>query len=116
MASMSATSPSVNSGRAGLDRRHPVEDRGMLPAGRNYAGLDHYQARDWRAWYAHITLSMAAHAWLTVAKTLATKRNRLRWRQDDRLHRTGDPRATRGVDPATHHRPDRICLVDGAAD
>jgi SRSO17 transposase len=37
------------------------------------AGLDHYQVRDWRAWYAHITLSMAAHAWLTVAKTLAAK-------------------------------------------
>ena len=34
------------------------------------AGLDEYQVRDWRAWYAHITLSMAAYAWLVVARTL----------------------------------------------
>lgn len=40
---------------------------------KNEAGLDHYQVRSWRAWYAHITLSMLAHAWLVVAKTLATK-------------------------------------------
>jgi SRSO17 transposase len=30
---------------------------------KNTAGLDEYQVRDRRAWYAHITLSMAAHAW-----------------------------------------------------
>ncbi len=41
---------------------------------KNTAGLDEYQVRDWRAWYAHITLSMAAHAWLVVAKTLNRKR------------------------------------------
>jgi hypothetical protein len=40
---------------------------------KNTAGLDEYQVRDWRAWYAHITLSMAAHAWLVVARTLTTK-------------------------------------------
>jgi SRSO17 transposase len=40
---------------------------------KNEAGLDHYQVRSWRAWYAHITLSMLAHAWLAVAKTRATK-------------------------------------------
>ncbi|MGY2093624.1 IS701 family transposase, partial [Nocardia gipuzkoensis] len=27
---------------------------------KNEAGLDHYQVRSWRAWYAHITLSMLA--------------------------------------------------------
>src|SRR5262249_60713745 len=27
------------------------------------AGLDHYQVRTWRAWYAHITLSMLPLAW-----------------------------------------------------
>ncbi len=37
------------------------------------AGLDHYQVRSWRAWYAHITLSMLALAWLAVSKTLAAK-------------------------------------------
>jgi SRSO17 transposase len=28
----------------------------------NGAGPDHYQVRTWRAWYAHITLSMLALA------------------------------------------------------
>ncbi|WIN00810.1 IS701 family transposase [Actinoplanes oblitus] len=36
------------------------------------AGLDEYQVRDWRAWYAHITLSMAAYAWLVVARALTS--------------------------------------------
>jgi len=30
------------------------------------AGLAQYQVRGWRAWHAHMTLSMAALAWLTV--------------------------------------------------
>ncbi|MEV6876673.1 IS701 family transposase [Amycolatopsis sp. NPDC051128] len=37
------------------------------------AGLDHYQVRSWRAWYAHITLAMLAHAWLVVSRSLAAK-------------------------------------------
>jgi SRSO17 transposase len=37
------------------------------------AGLDHYQVRSWRAWYAHITLSMLALAWLTTARHKLTK-------------------------------------------
>lgn len=37
------------------------------------AGLDHYQVRSWRAWYAHITLSMLAIAWLAASKAVATK-------------------------------------------
>ncbi|MGF0316474.1 IS701 family transposase [Nocardia fluminea] len=40
---------------------------------KNEAGLDHYQVRSWRAWYAHITLSMLAHAWLAGAKVVAAK-------------------------------------------
>lgn len=40
---------------------------------KNEAGLDHYQVRTWRAWYAHITLSMLALAWLAASKTIATK-------------------------------------------
>ncbi|MFT7841555.1 IS701 family transposase, partial [Saccharothrix sp. BKS2] len=40
---------------------------------KNEAGLDHYQVRSWRAWYAHITLSMLALAWLAVTKAVATK-------------------------------------------
>ncbi|MDY7089696.1 MAG: IS701 family transposase [Actinomycetota bacterium] len=37
------------------------------------AGLDDYQVRGWRAWYAHVTLSMAAYAGLVVARALTTK-------------------------------------------
>jgi SRSO17 transposase len=40
---------------------------------KNEAGLDHYQVRTWRAWYAHITLSMLARAWLATTKALAEK-------------------------------------------
>lgn len=40
---------------------------------KNETGLDHYQVRSWRAWYAHITLSMLALAWLAATKALATK-------------------------------------------
>lgn len=40
---------------------------------KNEAGLDHYQVRSWRAWYAHITLSMLALAWLAAARTQAVK-------------------------------------------
>jgi SRSO17 transposase len=37
------------------------------------AGLDHYQVRSWRAWHAHITLSMLALAWLTASRAQAIK-------------------------------------------
>ncbi len=40
---------------------------------KNEAGLDHYQVRSWRAWYAHITLSMLALAWLAAAREQAAK-------------------------------------------
>jgi SRSO17 transposase len=30
---------------------------------KNETGLDHYQVRTWRAWHAHVTLSMLALAW-----------------------------------------------------
>jgi SRSO17 transposase len=40
---------------------------------KNEAGLDHYQVRSWRAWYAHITLSMLALAWLSATRARAIK-------------------------------------------
>ncbi|WP_446225026.1 IS701 family transposase [Nocardia sp. IBHARD005] len=36
-------------------------------------GLDHYQVRSYRAWYAHITLSMLTLAWLAATKAIAAK-------------------------------------------
>jgi len=40
---------------------------------KNEAGLDHYQVRSWRAWHAHITLSMLALAWLAASRARAAK-------------------------------------------
>ncbi|WP_143022997.1 hypothetical protein [Lentzea jiangxiensis] len=40
---------------------------------KNEAGLDHYQVRTWRAWHAHINLSMLAHACPAMARSLAAK-------------------------------------------
>ncbi len=40
---------------------------------KNETGLDHYQVRSWRAWHAHITLSMLAHAWLAASRARAVK-------------------------------------------
>jgi hypothetical protein len=35
---------------------------------KNEAGLDHYQVRTWRAWYAHITLAMLALGYLAATR------------------------------------------------
>ena len=35
---------------------------------KNEAGLDHYQVRTYRAWYAHITLAMLAAAYLAATR------------------------------------------------
>jgi len=35
---------------------------------KNEAGLDHYQVRSWRAWYAHITLAMLAAGYLAATR------------------------------------------------
>jgi SRSO17 transposase len=43
---------------------------------KNEAGLDHYQVRTWRAWYAHITLSMLALAWLSASRARVVKGDR----------------------------------------
>lgn len=59
-------------------------------------GLDYYQVRQWTGWYRHITLSMLAHAFLTVTRS---KRGRSRRRK----------RADRLVparDQAPSHEPD----------
>jgi SRSO17 transposase len=40
-------------------------------AAKNEAGLDQYQVRDYRAWYAHITLAIAAAAYLSTTRASA---------------------------------------------
>jgi SRSO17 transposase len=45
-----------------------------LQQAKGEAGLDQYQVRTWRAWYAHITLSMLALAWLAASRAQAEKK------------------------------------------
>jgi SRSO17 transposase len=79
---------------------------------KNEAGLDHYQVRSWRAWYAHVTLSMLALAWLAGTKAQITKGNRCPRPAHDQFHATGDPPAARAPDPATRRtRRTRLVLV-----
>ncbi|TDD96814.1 IS701 family transposase [Actinomadura rubrisoli] len=40
---------------------------------KNETGLDHYQVRGYQAWYRHITLSMAAAAFLVIVREAAKK-------------------------------------------
>jgi SRSO17 transposase len=42
---------------------------------KNETGLDHYQVRRYQAWYRHITLSMAAAAFLVITRTATKKRH-----------------------------------------
>jgi SRSO17 transposase len=46
--------------------RWAVEE--CFQAGKNEAGLDHYQVRLYKAWYRYVTLAMLALAWLAVTR------------------------------------------------
>jgi hypothetical protein len=89
---------------------------------KNEAGLDHYQVWDYRAWYAHITLSMLTLAWLSATRaTLAgipekgvSSRSKppepKRCERVDRLHGTrGAPSADQTC--ADRRTECRSCLV-----
>src|SRR5664280_2612384 len=54
-------------------------------------GLDHYEVRHWQGWYRHITLSMLAHAVLSVLRARGEKNSR----------RTGAAQRTRTA-PSAH--------------
>jgi len=45
---------------------HTIEE--CFQTAKNEAGLDHYQVRTFRAWYAHITLAMLAAGYLAVTR------------------------------------------------
>lgn len=45
---------------------------------KNEVGLDHYQVRRYDAWYAHITLAMAAMAFLAVTRALEAQQEALK--------------------------------------
>jgi SRSO17 transposase len=46
----------------------------VLQTAKNEAGLDHYQVRGYRAWYAHITLAMLAAAYLAATRAQEAKK------------------------------------------
>lgn len=52
--------------------RRAIEE--SFQTARNETGLDHYQARGYTAWYRHITLSMAAAAFLVITRHAAQKK------------------------------------------
>jgi hypothetical protein len=52
---------------------------------KNEAGLDQYQVRRYDAWYAHITLAMAAAAFLVIARTAEAVKGNPRQRRQDGL-------------------------------
>lgn len=45
---------------------------------KNETGLDHYQVHGYQAWYRHITLSMAAAAFLVITRDAAKKAHAIR--------------------------------------
>ena len=55
-----------------MNREHSTGARWAIEecfqTAKNEAGLDHYQARSYRAWYAHITLAMLAAAYLAATR------------------------------------------------
>jgi SRSO17 transposase len=53
--------------------RWPVEE--TFQTAKNEVGLDHYQNRRYDAWYAHITLAIAALAFLAVTRVLEAGRD-----------------------------------------
>jgi len=57
--------------------RWPVEE--CFGAGKNEAGLDHYQVRLYHAWYRHVTMSMLALACLAAIRRAAKKGCRDLW-------------------------------------
>jgi hypothetical protein len=63
----------VQRGACDLPRASRWHIEECFQQGKNEAGLGHYQVRSWRAWYAHITLSMLALAWLSAARAQAAK-------------------------------------------
>ena len=54
--------------RADPRRGRPVAIEECFQTAKNEAGLDHYQVRGYRAWYAHITLAMLAAAYLAATR------------------------------------------------
>ncbi|WP_435843099.1 hypothetical protein [Streptomyces lavendulae] len=55
--------------------RWAIED--CFETAKSDCGLDHYEVRTWDAWHRHITLAMAALAFLTITATRTDTRGEL---------------------------------------
>jgi SRSO17 transposase len=53
--------------------RWSIED--CFEQAKGEVGLDEYEVRKWEAWYRHVTLSMLAHAYLTVLRSNSATRD-----------------------------------------
>jgi SRSO17 transposase len=53
-------------------RRWTIED--CFGQAKGEVGLDEYEVRKWDAWHRHVTLSMLAHAYLTVLRSEAARK------------------------------------------
>jgi hypothetical protein len=49
-------------------------DSGLSATCAGVCGLNQYQARTWRAWHAHTTFAMIAHALLALARVPGTEK------------------------------------------
>src|SRR3712207_381350 len=74
-------------------------------------GLDEYEVRSWTGWHRHITLSMLAHAYLTVVRQSAIggRRSHPARRRAAAPHRAGSAAVAvaSGLGGAPHHRGGR---------
>jgi hypothetical protein len=64
-------------------------------AAKGECGLDEYEVRSWTGWHRHITLSLLAHAYLTVVRAQALgetpKKENAPQKRADGSERAGDP-------------------------
>ena len=50
-------------------KRWKIEEK--FEQAKGETGLDEYEVRKWEGWYRHVTLSMVAHAYLSVLRSAA---------------------------------------------
>jgi SRSO17 transposase len=62
-----------------VGKRWAVEE--CFETAKGECGLDQYEVRNWTGWHRHITLSLLAHADLTVVRARATRAASLKKRK-----------------------------------
>jgi hypothetical protein len=83
-----------------------LRNTGIGQLAKNEAGLNQYQVRDYRAWYAHATLAMLAAAYLAAPRAQEAEKGDLHpaatmTARPDRADQQRDPPAARHPRPGT---------------